>query len=355
VERGSTSRTGEKRVVARGSDDRLARVVACRTADSTAYCSRREQIDQCWFDSPAESFLSIPVNFGMNAPITPGGAMAGGVLPIRRAEELIATLPGVLSVRIVPSDAGAIDEVHVLTTDVVAPKQTVRNIESALIAQFGFRVNHRKISIATTLDPNRANEVPVAAKVATTEFVSPVAASAEPGATRDISSAAGTSAAAGGGGTGLSGASATMTARGGVVELTPSESRLLLFQDVEVRRSRERGLICRVTLTRGERAVAGEARGQASERARIDLAARATVTAIMEALGSSSLRSRSLALEGSQVVAAFDREFIFVSVSARDGRDTVTLTGSCEVQESAETSSVLAVLNATNRWMQLDR
>ncbi len=73
-------------------------------------------------------------------------------MPIRRAEELIATLPGIISVRIVPNETGAVEEIHVLTTDLVAPKNTVRNIESALMAQLGIRVNHRKISIATTLD-----------------------------------------------------------------------------------------------------------------------------------------------------------------------------------------------------------
>ena len=58
----------------------------------------------------------------MTSPQSPSGAIAGSVLPIRRAEELIATLQGVLSVRIVPNDHGSIDEIHVLTTDAVLPK-----------------------------------------------------------------------------------------------------------------------------------------------------------------------------------------------------------------------------------------
>jgi hypothetical protein len=62
-----------------------------------------------------------------------------------------------------------------------------------------------------------------------------------------------------------------------------------------------------------------------------------------------------LALEGSKLIDAFDREFIFVSVTARVGREPVVLTGSCEVRQSAETSAVLAVLDATNRWIHLDR
>jgi len=298
----------------------------------------------------------------MNPPYSPSGAIAGSVLPIRRAEELIATLPGVLSVRIVPSDAGAIDEVHVLTTDLVAPKQTVRNIESALIAQLGLRVNHRKISIATTLDPNRAADLPPTPKVAEPSVAgasisTPVAADvATPSlgastlaeltiplsrerSTRNVSAPIATPS---------SGSTA-------VRELTGTPRRLLVFADVDVRRSRDRGLSCRVTLSRGERVFAGESSGQATERARVDVAARAALLAVLEALNASGAKNRTLSLEGAQLVEVFDRSFVFVRIAAREGRDSVVLTGTCEVHESAETSSVLAVLNATNRWMQIER
>ena len=73
----------------------------------------------------------------------PSPLIAGSVLPIKRAEELLATLPGVIAARIIASDNGAVDEIHVLTTSEVTPKQTVRNIESALIAHLGMRVDHR--------------------------------------------------------------------------------------------------------------------------------------------------------------------------------------------------------------------
>ena len=85
------------------------------------------------------------------------------------------------------------------------------------------------------------------------------------------------------------------------------------------------------------------------------MAARAAVFAILEAVKATPGGDRSLALEGSKLIDAFDREFIFVSLIARIGRETAVLTGSCEVRESKETSAVLAVLDATNRWMHLDR
>ena len=353
----------EAQIVACVPVNALPAPMPCHSAVSTTYFWCCDHVDQRSFDSPAESLLSIPVAIGMNSPFTPPGAIPGSVLPIRQAEELIATLPGVLSVRIVPSDEGVIDEVHVLTTDLVAPKQTVRNIESALIAQLGLRVNHRKISIATTLDPNRAVDAPSASEAPAAVITSPSLAAAPQASV--IASASAASAAA----PALGAIPTTRVTRGqetaspaGSVSATAvdlaSARRMLVFVNVELHRSRERGLVCRVTLSQGERAFVGEARGPASDRSRVELAAGATVLAMMEALSGinlTSTRSRSLSLEGTQTVEVFGREFLFVSIAAREGRETVMLTGSCEVQESAETSTVLAVLNATNRWMQFDR
>jgi len=131
--------------------------------------------------------------------------------------------------------------------------------------------------------------------------------------------------------------------------------RALVFEDVEVRRSRSRGVLCRVTLSREGQEFLGESEGQESERSRIDLAARAALLAIVASSRAVPGVDRSMSLEGSKLIEAFDREFIFVSVAARAGREMAVLTGSCEVRESAETSAVLAVLDATNRWINLDR
>ena len=230
--------------------------------------------------------------------------IAGSVLPITRAEELLATLPGIISARIVANDSGAVDEIHVLTTPELSPKQTVRNIESALIAHLGMRVDHRKISVATTVEPPKPRN--------TEETVA-------------IPDPAVQAAAA--------------------VPMVPR--RNLYFEDVEVRRSRTRGVACRVTLRKGDESYIGEAEGLESERSRIELAARAALAAIARA----EPEQRMLALDGAKVVEAFDRQFVFVGVTGRAGRDSMLLTGSCEIRDSAETAAVLAVLDATNRWI----
>lgn len=257
--------------------------------------------------------LSLPANTphaGESSPI------AGIVLPIKRAEELLATLPGVVSARIVAGANGAVEEIHLLTTDEVQPKSTVRNVESALLAHLGMRVSHKKISVATTTEPGMRQQ---ASRPQSGEYVS--VAAPVPGVT------------------------VQPMAPPVVVDDTPK--RRLYFEDVEVRRSRTRGVMCRVTLRKGEEEFAGEAEGMENERQRIELASRAALAAISAAEGD----SRSLGFEGCRMVEAFDRHFVFVGITARFGRDNMLLTGSAEVKESPEQSAVLAVLDATNRWV----
>jgi len=255
-----------------------------------------------------------------------GSPIAGSVLPLQAAEDLVATLPGVLSARIVPTPNGAVQEIHVLTTTEYTPKQTVRNIESALMAQLGLKVDHRKVSVAMSdaRKPAREESAPL-----TTGKVSSAPGKATP--------------------TSVAALPGNSTALLGQAELLEASRRRLYFEDVEVRRSRQRGVTCRVTLRKGDEMFVGEAEGMETERGRIELSARAALHAI--ALAEAS--AKALALDGVKVIEAFDRQFAFVAVSARVGRDTSLLTGSCEVKEGAETAAVLAVLDATNRWVTL--
>lgn len=258
----------------------------------------------------------------MSPQVQPSPLIAGSVLPIKRAEELLQTLPGVIAARIIASETGAVDEIHVLTSAEVTPKQTVRNIESALIAHLGMRVDHRKISVATTLENRKASEP------------EPVAAPQPAAAPASAMSMAG-------------GSMMATVAPVTVSPLTGTGPRLLFFEDVEVRRSRAKGISCRVTLRKGDQSYTGEAEGMENERSRIELAGRAALKAIAE-LDSSA---KVLDLGGARVVEAFDREFVLAAVTAQMVRETVLLTGTCEVKESPETACVLAVLDATNRWL----
>jgi hypothetical protein len=277
----------------------------------------REERERSPESLTVERSLTVPANNPSQPNQSP---IAGSVLPIKRAEELLATLPGVISARIVAGENGAVEEIHVLTTLEVTPKQTVRNIESALIAHLGMRVDHRKISVATSVEtPKPRDSGPTSVE--------------DPTAGKDSDAAS---------------------------------RRVIYFEDVEVRRSRSKGVSCRVTLRQGDASLIGEAEGVESERSRVDLAARAALVAIGKAevivgpeggvaANAAGVPDRTLALDGVKVVEAFDREYVFVGVTARAGRETMLLSGSCEIRDSAETASVLAVLDATNRWISDNR
>jgi hypothetical protein len=302
--------------------------------------------------------------------------IAGSVLPIQRAEELLSTLPGVISARIVASGTGAVEEIHILTTDEVSPKQTVRNVESALIAHLGMRVSHKKISVATSSEgrgnagpqtPPKGMEGTIALrgeKPATVPTsTEPVKSAAPPAPSMSNLSPSPHASAAAQPQSPSSQRPTTppqsmskVTPSNGQVALTSEPGtwgarRRLYFEDIQVRRSRTKGVACRVTLRKGDQAYVGEAEGLENERLRIELAARATLSAISQAEG----EARVLVLEGCKSIEAFDRQFVFVGLTTRSGRETALLTGSAEVKESQETASVLAILDATNRWIYYSR
>lgn len=60
---------------------------------------------------------------------------------------LVEKLPGVQACRMLEEN-GVPREIHILADDSRSPKQIARDVQSALIAQFGYYVDHRVISIA---------------------------------------------------------------------------------------------------------------------------------------------------------------------------------------------------------------
>lgn len=215
---------------------------------------------------------------------------------VRRAEELIGSLAGVLSARIVASRTGEIEEVHVLTTAGVLAKQVVRNVESALMAQLGLKVDHRKISVAQTAD---VKPLQVLEKEAVAEAAS---------------------------------------------------RRKHVFVDLTIESPRPRRVMMRVLLKAGGVELEGQDEGVDEARSRVQLAARATVKALER-----DLEEAGVVLEGVRVVDAFDRKLVLAAVVGVGGRNSRLLVGACEIHESPEQAAVLAVLDATNRWYLTQR
>ena len=216
---------------------------------------------------------------------------------VRRAENLLTSLEGVLSARVVTTPLGEVSEVHILANAGLAPKQLVRNIESALLAQLGLRVDHRKISIAQTAD------------------VRPIE-----------------------------------TLDRHAVQ-SRSLQRTVLFEGLTIQPGRraQRPLV-HVALTCEGKTEAGEEEGPDTARGRLESAARATV-GVLDRL----LQKGSMMLEGARLIQAMERDVVFAAVQASSGRDTVLLTGTAGVRDSVEQAAVLAVLDATNRWTELRR
>jgi hypothetical protein len=216
---------------------------------------------------------------------------------VRRAENLLTSLEGILSARVVTTPLGEVSEVHVLAQAGLAAKQLVRNIESALLAQLGLKIDHRKISIAQTAD------------------VKPIEA-LEREAVRDQ-----------------------------VLQ------RAVLFEALTVAPGRrQHRILITVTLSYRGETESAEEESSDTPRNRVEAAAKAAVTVLDRLLTDSSL-----ALEGAKIVEAFDREFAFVAVQGLGGRETLLLSGTAEIKESPERGAVFAVLDATNRWTEARR
>lgn len=244
--------------------------------------------------SPSQFFDASSSRPG-GSPIDPATDPWG----VRRAENLLTSLEGILSARVVTTPLGEVSEIHILAQAGQAPKQVVRNIESALQAHFGMRVDHRKISVAQTAD------------------VRPISAS-EPEA---------------------------MSAASG------PPKRTVLFDDLVMATAPgRRKVTATVTLSCEGRLESASEEGPDTARNKVETAARAAVS-VLERLA----EKYSLALEGAMVHEAFGRTYVMVGVHMVGGREARLLVGTAEVIESAEHAGVYAVLDATNRWFAAKR
>lgn len=70
------------------------------------------------------------------------------VVSVKDVENILVCLPGIQKARVVVSDWGAIEEIHILTGLDRNPKQIVRDVQSAFKAQWDITVDRRKVSVA---------------------------------------------------------------------------------------------------------------------------------------------------------------------------------------------------------------
>jgi len=258
---------------------------------------------------------------------------------ISAAEDLLRSLKGVVSARIVVKPGGSVEEIHMLTTADVSPKQTVRNVESALLAHFDLEVDHRCISVAESTDfrqPRAVGADPVRVAVADVPEPEEEAFWEVPPARPEVSPQF-----------------AAPAPPPRPFAHAESEERILFHgHRIESRRGRRLRMV--VTLEWLGDIYEGEATGADMPRGRLETVADATLRAI-EKLVIGEIDERHapvLALDGAKIVEAFDRDYALVAVHAMTDRDVAELAGSASVQDSPERAVILATLQAADRWIR---
>jgi hypothetical protein len=223
------------------------------------------------------------------------------------AERLLCSLTGIVSARVVADRDGHLQEVHVLATDDLHPKQVVRNVESALRAGLGLDLDRRIVSVAQVraedVEPDpRAGHAPRSDRAAV-HAAAPVPAAPAPPRGR------------------------------------------LLFARFDARCDTAQRAMCRVVLARDDREFVGTGEGPATVPGRAEAAARAVFAALADAN-----EAQPLGLEGVSVVDAHGRTYVLVAACGLQGRRFVSLAGAAPLTRSPEEAAILASLQAANRW-----
>lgn len=219
-----------------------------------------------------------------------------------RVERFLSSLSGVVSVRVLAGGEGQVDEIHVLSTPRLHPKQVVRNVESALSAGLGLEIDRRIVSVAQ-----------VRADADLDLVAEPLPAPALPH----------------------------------VQPEQPVQERLV-FVRYDARSQSLNEAYCRVVLRAPDEEFTGSGGGPNTLLGRAEAAARALFTALASARGRDDA-----ALESAAIVESHGRSYVLIAARGIDGREAVPLTGCAPLSRSPEEAAILASLQATNRWAEL--
>ena len=224
--------------------------------------------------------------------------------PEADVEQLLSGLAGVISARVVANPHGRIDEIHILASDRLHPKQIVRNVESALCAGFGVTVDRRIISVAQTSSPEAVAPLSIARGAATTPLATPA---------------------------------------------EDSSDLRFVYVGFDVRNATNRETLCHVTIRQAREHYIGTGTGASTPQGRALAAAKGLIAAVVTA------RDRGdIALEDVAIVEAHGRTFVMVAAHVLMRRETVALTGVAIMTRSPEEAAILASLQAVNRWLTDD-
>ncbi|MCI0434114.1 MAG: hypothetical protein L0271_10840 [Gemmatimonadetes bacterium] len=226
--------------------------------------------------------------------------------PDNEVERLLCSLSGVVSARVVANPLGKLEEIHVLASPVLNPKQVVRNVESALSAGLGIVVDRRIVSVA------QIRRDAVETKPETEPLPEPA------GPDHVATSPA------------------------------PLEPRLI-FLRYDARNRSPGDAQCQVMLRRDADVFTGTGSGDPTVAGRVQAGARAVFSAVAAAFAADAV-----GLEDAAIVAAQGRSFVLIAARGFAGRDRFRLTGVAPLGHAPEEAAILASLQAMNRWIGYD-
>ncbi|HEX6938947.1 MAG TPA: hypothetical protein VF158_06005 [Longimicrobiales bacterium] len=229
-------------------------------------------------------------------------------------ERLLASLTGVFSAHVVAGPEGTLQEIHVLATSELHPKQIVRNVESALSAGLGIEIDRRIVSVAQLRADSAPEDItPGDAGGAHTPIAPPAAGSREDAPPS--------------------------------LRAPARDYPRIIFLGYDAHINAARRATCRVTLRSGPDEFSGQGLGQDTVQGRAEAAAQATFAALAACRG-----ENRVGLAGVAIVPAHGKDFVLVAARALDGRRPIPLTGVAPLQQSPEEAAIFASLQATNRW-----
>jgi hypothetical protein len=224
--------------------------------------------------------------------------------PLSLIEKLLCNLPGVVSARIRTAADGSISEIHVLTTSDRQPKQTVRDVESALLSGFNIKIDHKKISIAQIKGP------------------------------ADVFS---------GGGLEESGTRRVKTT-GRIYPETRPRLKLLKVEVLDISDVKSRA---EVTLALEGNLYKGTAEDASTMESKLRMCSRATLSALEDFLDG----DYALTLESLRLIGDGFESIVVITVGLRSSESTRNYVGACFMGEDRYRSAAAASLDALNRLL----
>ena len=224
--------------------------------------------------------------------------------PLSLIEKLLCNLPGVVSAKIRTAPDGNISEIHLLITGDRQPKQTVRDVESALLSGFNIRIDHKIVSVAQIKGPAESHAVTDERETA----------------------------------------SARLRPAGRIYPEARPRLKLLKVEVIDISEVKSRA---EVTLSQEGNVYKGVSEDASTAESKLRMCARATLSALETFMDG----EYALTLESLKIVGDGSQSIIVVTVGLRSADSARSYVGACYLGDDRYRSAASASLDAMNRLL----